>query len=45
MAVGWMPLRGKGRPGLAAVPWVSAMVYGIVLAAGLSPPISPSGAP
>lgn len=31
MTVGWMPLQGKGR----AVPWVSVMVYGVVLAAGL----------
>ncbi len=31
MTAGWMPLHGKGR----AVPWVSVMVYGVVLAAGL----------
>jgi signal transduction histidine kinase len=34
MTVSWMPLRGKGRPG-PTVPWVSVMVYGVVLAAGL----------
>ena len=36
MAVSWMPLPRKDCPaGPTAVPWVSAMVYGVVLAAGL----------
>jgi signal transduction histidine kinase len=35
MAASRMPLPRKGCPGPTAVPWVSAMVYGVVLAAGL----------
>ncbi|MBV9451730.1 MAG: sensor histidine kinase [Streptosporangiaceae bacterium] len=35
MAVSCTPLPGKGCPGPAAVSWVSTMVYGVVLAAGL----------
>ena len=35
MAVGWLPQPRKGGPGPAALPWVSMMVYGVVLAAGL----------
>jgi len=35
MAVSWIPLPKKGWLGPTALPWVSAMVYGVVLAAGL----------
>ena len=36
MAVGWFVLRRAGMPApVRAVPWVSSMVYGVVLAAGL----------
>ncbi|HEX6525971.1 MAG TPA: sensor histidine kinase [Streptosporangiaceae bacterium] len=35
MAVSCTPLSRKGCPGPATVRWVSAMVYGVVLAAGL----------